>query len=391
MRRIRVAERRARLAVRHHLAGSARGIDVTALARALVALHGTDPAAVFLAAWARLPAVAPADIERALYDDRTLLRMLGMRRTMFVVPVELAPVVQAACARGIAVKERRRLEQHLEEGGVTPDGARWLDAAGDATLRALAARGQALASELAADVPALATRLELGGGTANAARVSAVTRVLFVLAAEGRISRGRPRGSWTSSQYRWVPMESWLPGGLVEPAVDAARVELVRRWLATFGPGTVADLRWWTGWTAGEVKRALAEIGPVEVELASGTGLVLTDDVAPVVPPPPWVALLPALDPTVMGWVSREWYLGEHGPAVFDRSGNPGPTVWSDGRIVGGWAQRPDGEVVFRLLEDVGSEVAAAVAAAAERLRAWLGDVRVTPRFRTPLERDLSR
>jgi hypothetical protein len=101
------------------------------------------------------------------------------------------------------------------------------------------------------------------------------------------------------------------------------------------------------------------------------------------------VALLPALDPTVMGWSGRSWFLGEHGPRLFDRSGNVGPTVWWDGRIVGGWAQRADGEIAYRLLEDVGADAAAAVRAEAERLRSWLGKVRVTPRFRTPLEREL--
>ena len=101
-------------------------------------------------------------------------------------------------------------------------------------------------------------------------------------------------------------------------------------------------------------------------------------------------ALLPALDPTVMGWKERAWYLGEHAPALFDRSGNAGPTVWWNGRIVGGWVQRKDGEVVFRLLEDVGAEATAAVAAEAERLAEWLGETRVLPRFRTPLERTLS-
>jgi hypothetical protein len=58
--------------------------------------------------------------------------------------------------------------------------------------------------------------------------------------------------------------------------------------------------------------------------------------------------------------------------------------------VVGGWGQRPDGEVVFRLLEDVGGEATAAVEAETARLQAWLGGVRVTPRFRTPLERELS-
>lgn len=185
-------------------------------------------------------------------------------------------------------------------------------------------------------------------------------------------------------------MDRWLPGGMPELPARAARAGLVRAWLAAFGPGTVADLRWWTGWTAASVRQALADVGPVEVALDGGTGLVLPGDDAPVPPPEPWVALLPALDPTPMGWYGRDWYLGPHAPALFDRSGNVGPTVWCDGRVVGGWAQRPDGEVVYRLLEDIGSQASAAVDAEAAALGKWVGPVRVVPRFRTPLERELS-
>jgi hypothetical protein len=117
---------------------------------------------------------------------------------------------------------------------------------------------------------------------------------------------------------------------------------------------------------------------------------VLPDDLDPASEAPPWVALLPALDPTTMGWKERDWYLGGHAKALFDTNGNAGPTVWWDGRVVGGWAQEADAGVVYRLLEDVGADAANAVAAAAEALTRWLGGVRVTPRFRTPLERELS-
>jgi Winged helix DNA-binding domain len=391
VRRIGTQERRARLAVRHHLAPAARAAGVVRVAEDLVGLHGTDPASVFLAAAARMRQPEVAAIERALYEERTLLRMLGMRRTMFVVPVELAPVVQAACTDTIAAAQRRLLLQMLAKSGIgADDPGRWLEEAEEAAVKALAARGQALASELAEDDPRLREQIQLAEGKSYAARQSVVTRVLFVLAAEGRVARGRPRGSWISGQYRWSLIESWLPQGMAEWSTEAAQAELVRRWLASFGPGTAADLRWWTGLTAGQVKRALAAVGAVAVDLDGVPGLVLAGDLEPPAPAEPWVALLPALDPTVMGWSGRGWYLGDHGPALFDRNGNAGPTVWWDGRVVGGWASRKDGEIAVRLLEDVGAEGAAAVEAAAGRLADWLGPVRVTPRFRTPLERELS-
>jgi hypothetical protein len=390
VRRIGVKERRARLALRHHLAPAARAAGVVEVAEDLVGLHGTDPASVFLAAAARMRQPGVGAIERAMYDDRVLLRMLGMRRTMFVVPVELAPVVQAACTQAIAAAQRSLLLRPLEESGITDDPKRWLEEVEEATVRALAARGQALAAELGTDEPRLREQLQFAEGKSYASRQSVATRVLLVLAAEGRIARGRPRGSWISGQYRWSLMESWLPGGMAQRSTEAAQAELVRRWLVGFGPGTIADLRWWTGLTAGQVKRALAAVGAVEVDLDGTPGLVLDGDLAPPAAVEPWVALLPALDPTVMGWSGRDWYLGEHGRTLFDRNGNAGPTVWWDGRVVGGWASRADGEIAVRLLEDVGAEGAAAVEAAAGRLAGWLGGVRVTPRFRTPLERELS-
>ena len=91
-----------------------------------------------------------------------------------------------------------------------------------------------------------------------------------------------------------------------------------------------------------------------------------------------------------MGYSERDWFLGPHAAKLFDRSGNIGPTIWSDGRIVGSWAQRKNGTLAYKLLEDIGSSAEKAVESAAHALSGWLGTVRVTPRFRTPLERELS-
>jgi Winged helix DNA-binding domain len=388
MRRIGVEERRARLGLRHHLAVTAR-TDVVEVARDLVGLHGTDPASVYLAARARMADPRVAAVDQALYEDRTLVRMLGMRRTMFVVPVELVGVVQAACTDAIAVQQRRLLETMLARAGLADDPAAWIDELGTVTVKALEARGGATAAEVARDDPRLALQMVVAEGKPYEGRQSVVSRMLLLLAAEGRIVRGRPRGSWTSGQYRWWAAADWLPDELPEWSAPDAQAELVRRWLAGFGPATAADLKWWTGLTMGQVRKAVAAAGAVEVDLDGTPGLVLADDLDPVPAPEPWAALLPALDPTTMGWAGRDFYLGPHRPALFDRNGNAGPTVWWDGRVVGGWAQRGSGEIVLRLLEDVGDDATAAIEADAARLADWLGPLRITPRFRTPLEREL--
>ncbi|MCX5342261.1 DNA glycosylase AlkZ-like family protein [Streptomyces atratus] len=118
---------------------------------------------------------------------------------------------------------------------------------------------------------------------------------------------------------------------------------------------------------------------------------VLLEDLEPELALEPWAALLPTLDPSAMGWAGRSFHLpDEHRKALFDRSGNIGPTVWRNGEIVGGWAQRADGEPVWRRLSDIGRDATTVVEAEASRLSQWVGQARITPRFRTPLERELT-
>lgn len=389
VRYIGVAERRARLALRQRLAVGARAAGPKEVAASLVALHGTDPATVYLAVGARLaePVKTVPETDRALYEDRALVRMHGMRHTVFVFPTDLTAVVHASTGLAVAARERASLVKHMAKAGA-PDAA-WLAEVERSTLAVLARRGQATAAELAVDEPRLREQFVYAAGKSYEGVHTVSTRLLRVLGVEGKVVRGRPLGSWTSSQFRWAVAPE-------HPELDEAEAQatLLRRWLTACGPATEADLKWWTGWRVTDVRRALAAIGAQEVSLDEGTGYVADGDTDPVAEPDqPWAALLPGLDPTAMGWQQRDWYLApEMRPALFDGSGNVGPTVWWNGRVVGGWAQRAGGEIVWRVLdgEGVGREAEEAIAAEAERLRGWVGTTKVTPRFRTPVERELS-
>jgi hypothetical protein len=388
--RITVDERRARVAERHRLVPSARASSVVDVTRGLVCLHATDPATVYLSVWSRMTQPTIEAVDRALYQDRSLLRMLAMRRTMFVVAVEEAPFFHAAAALPIARTERKRNQALAAMLGIRHPSP-WLRKAEKAALAVLEQRGEATAQELAMDVPALRRKVRANVGKRYEGNIGMSSRVLLLLGLEGRVVRARPRGTWVSSQYRWAPMHRWLGRPMSQVPASEAQVEVVRRWLARFGPGTEADIRWWTGWTARVVRAALATIGAVEVDLDGQRGFVLPGDLEPTPKPKPWVALLPALDPTTMGWQIRDWYLGGHKSALFDRNGNAGPTVWVEGRIVGGWAMRANGEVVTRLLEDVGRGAARAVEAEAARLTRWIGAAPAVARFPTPLATELMR
>jgi hypothetical protein len=314
---------------------------------------------------------------------------------VFVTTLDDAALIQAACGRAVAARERRKLVGWLTESGVGADAGgpdRWLAEVEQVALQALGARGEATAAELATDDPRLKTEIVLSRGKSYEGRQNIGSRVLFLLAAQGLAVRGRPRGSWTSHQYRWSPLALWSPGGLADWVTEEAEVELARRWLYAYGPATAADLQWWMGWTRTQARRVLTALEPAEVDLDGEPGLVASDDLEPVPAPEPWVALLPGLDSTPMGWQQREWFLGSHAARLFDRTGNVGPTLWWDGRIVGGWGYDLDGQIVCRFLEDVGSEAVVAAEQAAARLASVLGPVRLTARTRgmTWLEQELA-
>ena len=379
-------ERRARL-VRRQLASSDSAAEA---ARAVVALHATDPATVYLSVLARCPHLTVEDVARELYDERALVRMMAMRRTLFVVPRELVPVVHAAASLDVAAAARRRLLTQLAtiptEPGLPDDLADWLDAVEAGVVEALERLEVASGAELARAEPRLATALLPTTDKAYDVRRALTSQVLTLLGAEGRIVRGRPLGAWTSRQHTWEPATRWWPDGIPELEPAQARTQLVQEYLRRFGPATETDVAWWTGWAKGTTRKALAALDTV----GFAGGLVLADDAASTDAVEPTARLLPALDPTPMGWKSREWFLPEDAAPLYDTYGNVGPTVWWGGEVVGSWAVRPDGSVVTGLLVDRGDEARSAVQAAAQALTARLAATVVVPSFRTPLERRLS-
>lgn len=376
-------ERRARLGVRHALATPVP--DVLAAARSVVCLHATEPTSVYLSAWARSRA-SRAEVEAALHTERSLVKQLAMRRTLFAVPVDLLPAVRGSAAARVAAQQAALLARSVVAGGVARDGAAWVE---DACAQVLARlqEGAATTSQLRQRLPVLTERLPRPESPAAAAAPVA-SRVLTVLAASGEVVRGANDGSWTTSRPIWTPLQDWL----AEPAPPLTEAdgyaELVRRWLWAYGPGTEADLVWWLGSTKTSVRRALADADATPVRLQDGTPAWLhPHDVELVGEPEPWAALLPALDPTTMGWRERAFHLdAAQVPTVYDRAGNGLPTAWWCGRIVGGWAQRPDGSVVITGDAHLPRDAVCALEDEAASLTEWLDGHVIRTGFQQPLD-----
>lgn len=377
MRTVTDRERRARLAQRH---GLAQPFDSIADATdAILAWHATENSTVYLSIAARVAGVRPEDIDAALYDERDLVKQLAMRRTLFGVRRELLPAVIGAGGVRVAEQQRRRT---LKELGGDADHLAELEALALEALR----HEPMSTTELRAAVPELDIKIHVAPGTKYGGEQPIAPRLMSILSATGQVVRGPNASHWRGSRPLWVAMDTWL-GEQVEPLEPAEGYRvLVQRWLRAFGPGTEADIVWWLGATKTAVRRALADVGAVAVQLEDGSPAWLhPDDCDEVEPSAPAAALLPVLDSTTMGWKQRGFYLGEHGAQVFDTVGNAGNTAWWDGRIVGGWIQSEDNRVELQILEEISGQAREGLEARAAHLQDWLGEVRVSTFFPSPL------
>jgi hypothetical protein len=384
-------ERRARLARRHAVHPAHRLADPLAATRAMTVLHATESATPYLSVHARTEGVGVEGVDRALYEDRCLVKQLAMRRTLFAFPRDLLPAALGSAAARVAAEQRRLIARDVERHGVASDGQAWLERACRAVLERLAGSEPMTARRLREQLPELSGTMTVSPDKKYGATVQVAPRVLTLLGAEGLVTRGPNAGHWRISRPTWTLTANWLGEEVTPLGPQEGYAELVRRWLRTFGPGTVEDLQWWLGATRSAVRAALEATGAVEVSLDGGaSGWVLADDAEPAGPVEPWAALLPTLDPTTMGWRGRDFYLDQGDvPYLFDTNGNGGNTAWWDGRVVGAWVQDPDGAVRVVLSPSgtgrVGGDAIEALAHEARRLTTWLDGVVVTNGYASPL------
>jgi hypothetical protein len=191
-------ERRARIAWRHALAPAARLDGPEAVTRAMTVLHSTEPATVHLSCWARGRDLQVADVERALHVDRTLVKQLAMRRTLFVFPRELLPHVWPSASARVAGTERATIAKDVVKADLAQDGHEWLDRARREVLTVLADAPEGLtAQQVRLAVPMIDVKVSVSPGSSWSA-----SRILTHLGLTGHVVRGVNTGHWRTSRPR---------------------------------------------------------------------------------------------------------------------------------------------------------------------------------------------
>jgi hypothetical protein len=153
-----------------------------------------------------------------------------------------------------------------------------------------------------------------------------------------------PRGLWgATAQARWAPAEAFV-GAPVAAEPDVA--DMVRRYLAAFGPATVADIRTWSGVTG--LRAVVDRLRPGLRSFRDERGRELLDVEDGRLPDPETpapVRFLPEYDNVGLSHADRARLFAGLGPgAPLPRGGRAIGTLLVDGFYRANWQITGDGD-----------------------------------------------
>ncbi|MEQ3551390.1 winged helix DNA-binding domain-containing protein [Pseudonocardia nematodicida] len=255
----------------------------------LCGLQAQEPQEPFIGLWSRLRGFDPEELS-GLLTGRRVVRTHLMRRTVHLLTAGDALAWRGR--HGAMLRQRvtgvyRRELDGVDLGALAEAGVALTD---DGEPRTMPEVGRALAARWP----------DPGPRALGEAVVAALVPMVQI----------PPRGLWgRTGGARHVPLASWL-GRPADPVAadgdDTAGRELVRRYLAAFGPAATADLRAWCG-----LAGLPAAVAAVRDELVAFTDdrdrelLDLPDAPRPDPDTPAPVRFLPAFDNAILGYDDR--------------------------------------------------------------------------------------
>jgi Winged helix DNA-binding domain len=347
---------------RHRLDRRAPAGSLVAVTRELCGVHAQLAASAELALWARVDGLRRDEVREALEEERSLVKTWAMRGTLHLFASEDLPLYVAV----LGPRWDDPGGAWLRGFGVTKE---QYDAILETVPRALGARP--LTREQLADKIA-----EFGGAKLREKFLSGWGALLKPSARRGDLCFGPNRGR----NVTFVRPDRWLRlRGLPRMDQEEARREVVRRFLAAYGPATADDLGRWLGFRVG-LKRMLQALEDelVEVEVAGGPASLLAADVDALKSgsAPRSVRLLPAFDPYVVGFRPRELLVdAAHEPRIFRPQAWFSPVVLVNGRAAGIWERERRGsrlEVRVEPFARLSAATRRAIASEADRLGEFL-------------------
>jgi uncharacterized protein YcaQ len=357
---------------RHHLDRRAPAGSMLSVASRICGLHAQVMSSAELAVWARVEGADRRDVQRALWEDRSLIKTWAMRGTLHLLPAS-----ELAIWHGALGTSRRYLRPAgwKRAYGITIEELDRLTGAIATALDGRLVTREELAQEVARLMGSAAFGAKVGENSwGTLLRPAAFAgHLCFAPSVGQRVRFTRP--------HTWLAGTDHKPGGRMDP--DAATAEVARRFLAAYGPATCHDLaRWWNG---GGIATARQWIGRLheevcEVDLEGTRAWMLAADTVAVRAAARLrsVRLLPLFDPYVVGasYHAERLLPGDLRARVYRPQGWISAVLLVNGRMEGTWSHEIRGSRVEVTVEPFVKQAAWVRKAAgeeAERLAAFLG------------------
>ncbi|HEX8100670.1 MAG TPA: winged helix DNA-binding domain-containing protein [Actinomycetota bacterium] len=314
---------------RHHLIERAPRRRILEVVSALCGVHAQVASAAELQLWARVDGIKPSDVREALWERRTLVRTWAMRGTLHLLTAEDLPLYVAA----LRTHDRWWKGAWLKYIGMSGPELRSLLEAIRASLGSRPLTRSELADKVASRV----------GPAAEKHMLSNWGEMLKPAAFHGWLMSGPPRGQ----NVTFVRPDRWM-GKWRQRRPDEAWRQIVRRYLAAYGPAGREEFGRWWGLQAAPAGRILEQAADdlTEVDLEGRKAWVWSDDLSEMQRSAidESVRLLPAFDVYVAGSRPKESLVEKRlQPKVFRQAGWISPVMLVNGVIAGVWSHERKG------------------------------------------------
>jgi hypothetical protein len=352
---------------KHHLTESSKSSNILRVVNDIGGLHATSPSTMYLSLFVRMKEFQKEDLNWQLYEEKALGKIRFVRGTMYVLPKEKVPLAYSAMRRRFSTLSKKYAEYH----GISEKEFRRKSK----EIMKVLGKNSMSTNEIKRKMSS-----QLG-----------ISQIINIMCDSGQLNRGKPEAGWKSNLHTYQSMGVYFPElDLFSIPEKEARKQVLLDYVTSFGPVSIIDIAWWTGFTKTEIKQILGDLGKEIIEVKiSGTSeryLITRSDKSSLrsikLSSRPVITLLPLLDPYLMGYKIRNRYLdGKYYNYIFDRSGNATSSILVNGTITGVWSyeEKPVSIVKIYLFRKFEEEIKSEIRNNAKSIGEFIaeGNVRV--------------
>ncbi|CAG1002952.1 MAG: winged helix DNA-binding domain-containing protein [Candidatus Methanoperedens sp.] len=327
-------------------------------------LHAQVASTPYLSLWNRIDNFQKEDLSKELYERRTLIKIWGVRATLYIVSedhvVEYYQATKQAGGRHPLIR---------------------FEPIHDRMLKILDEKGPLTAKELTEHISELKNIVNTKYGDMSLGQWN-----LRQMCHSAILVPSKPKGDWTSNLHTYVTFRKWSPSVDLHALNEhEAKEKVILHYLSGFGPAMIEDIAWWIGITKREVKEILEEMGDkvedIKIRGIEGMFLILKSDLEHLQgfsSGKDTVHLLPKFDPYIMGYKNRGRLISkEHEKRVYwSTRGEISPSILVNGHIIGTWSFKADKnrlKITLSFFEKTNKPLLKVIEQQAEKLAHFMG------------------